>query len=187
VAEVALSDITERGGWDGILAPGEKVEWQGKPVQGLRWELRSPRHTGLIVGATFALTLLAVMQPSAPFALGDMPLIILAWAALIIIGYHAWSCWNRYCTRYLVTNKRVFIDTRHFGHRRLEGFEIASQVIPRLIDGATGSVFIAQKWVTKWNRHSERYETVPVDFWFSDIRNARLVFDLLVRLGGRAE
>jgi hypothetical protein len=185
--EITFSDANEDGSWDGILQPGETMEWQGAPVQSLRWELNTPQALSFVVFGASGVAFFGMIYSKRSESIGNVMLVWLAWLAILTVVYHAWSFWNRRRTFYSLTNKRAFIATRHFGVLRLKAFQIAETSVLRLVDTDPGHVFIAREWVTVRNRTTGYNERKQVDVGFMNIREPKKIFEMLVSFGGRWE
>ncbi len=181
--EVRVSDANEAGSWDGILAADEQIEWQGAPVQGIRWELGSRETLGAIAAAAGAITLVVFTYRPATDGMGNPILVFLAWGVIAAVVYHAWSFWNRRRIFYTLTNRRAFIATWHFGVQTLRAYPIATMRPLRLIDTRPGHVYFDHDTVERKDRSTGFTETVIVEVGFLDLADPREVRDLLVRLG----
>lgn len=106
-------------GWEGILAPGERVIWQGRPARDLRLIVRDPMEFGLGMALT--------LGPLAPMAIlwrgGGSgwawlvpPLLLGLWC---LLGPGLRDCYRRRRTWYSLTDRRAFIATALCGRRKL--------------------------------------------------------------------
>ncbi len=185
--EVDFTDTNEAGSWEGILATGEAVEWQGAPVQGLHWELGRRETLGAIVAAAGAITLVAVTYGPSSDGSGNPLLVFLAWGVIAAVVYHAWSFWNRRRTFYTLTNKRAFIATRHFGVQTLRAYPIVTMRPLRLVETRPGHIYFNHDSVRRKDRSSGVTETRIIEVGFLNLANPREVHDILVRLGAEPD
>ena len=88
--EVRVTDANEAGNWDGILGEGEQIEWQGAPVQGLRWELGRRETLAAIAAAAGGITVFALTLARWP-DMGNPILVFLVWGVIAAVVYHARS------------------------------------------------------------------------------------------------
>lgn len=181
--EVRVTDANEAGSWEGLLGEGERIEWQGAPVQGLRWELGRRETLAAIAATAGGITLFAFTLGKPSGTLGNAALVFLAWGAIAGVVYHARSFWDRRRTFYTLTNQRAFIGTSHFGVQTLRAYPIATMRPLRLLDTRPGHVWFDHDTVRRWNRWSEAYEEHIVEVGFLNLPDPREVRDLLVRLG----
>jgi hypothetical protein len=181
--EVRVTDANEAGSWDGILGPDEQIEWQGAPVQGIRWELARRETLAAVAAAAGGITLFAFTLGRSNNTLGNAALVFLAWGVIAAVVYHAWAFWNRRRTFYTLTNKRAFIATWHFGVQTLRAYPIATMRPLRLVDSQPGHVYFDQDTVRRKDRSTGLEETHIVEVGFLDLAEPRDVRDLLVRLG----
>ena len=184
--EVRVTDANEAGSWDGILGEGEEIEWQGAPVQGLRWELGRRETLAAIAATAGGITLFAFTLGSANDTLGNAALVFLVWGVIAAVVYHARSFWNRRRTFYTLTNKRAFIATWHFGVQTLRAYPIATMRPLRLVDTRAGHVFFDHDTVRRKDRSTGIYETHIDEVGFLDLSAPRDVHEFLLRLGAKA-
>ena len=184
--EVRVTDTNEAGSWDGILGEGEQIEWQGAPVQGLRWELGRRETLAAVAAAAGGITLSAFTLGRSNDNLGNAALVFLVWGMIAAVVYHAWSFWNRRRTFYTLTNKRAFIATWHFGVQTLRAYPIATMRPLRLVDTEPGHVYFDHDTVRRKNRLTDGDEETIVEVGFLDLDMPRRVHNLLLRLGAEA-
>ena len=184
--EVRVTDTNEAGSWDGILGEGEQIEWQGAPVQGLRWELGRRDTLAAVAAAAGGITLFAFTLGRSNDTLGNAALVFLVWGVIAAVVYHAWSFWNRRRTFYTLTNRRAFIATWHFGVQTLRAYPIATMRPLRLVDTEPGHVYFDHDTVRRKNRLTDGDEETIVEVGFLDLDMPRRVHDLLLRLGAEA-
>jgi hypothetical protein len=146
--------MTTGSGWDGILAPGEKILWQGQPEPGIVWAdaLTSMMPGGAIftVFATFWIVVSSgftsggdVSFPFSLFPLAGLPFL---GVGLYMLGGHVvYDAYLRSVTWYTLTDRTAFIATAAFGWRRLESLAIRDMAVLRLEDGTPGSVIFARR------------------------------------------
>jgi hypothetical protein len=181
--EVPYSDTNESGSWEGILATGEEIEWQGAPVQGLHWEFSRRKTIGAVIAAAGGITLFAFINRSSTNGSGNPLLVFLAWGVIAAVVYHGWSFWNRRRTFYTLTNKRAFIATWHFGVQTLRAYPIITMRPLRLVDTRPGDVYFDHDTVRRKDPSTGSTETHIIEVGFLNVANPREVYDHLVRLG----
>lgn len=181
--EVRVSDANEAGSWDGILGPDEQIEWQGAPVQRLRWELGRRETLAAIAVAAAGVALAAFTYRPSHQGIDNPVLVLLAWGVVAAIVYHGWSFWNRRRTFYTLTNKRAFVATSHFGVQTLRAYPIATMRPLRLVDRRPGHVYFDHDTVRRKDRNTGLYEEYLVEVGFLDLPDPQSVHDLLLRLG----
>ena len=133
-------------GWEGVLEPGERVLWQGRPDPGLRFD-------GFDVGTTvFGLAiagfaLFFFWQGLGAVAAGPLGILFpVAGLAFLGLGLNLaggrffLDAWKRRHTTYSLTNRRAFVATAAFGRRRLQAFPIDASTMVDLVDGPLQSV-----------------------------------------------
>ncbi len=172
-------------GWEGILAPGERILWQGRPEASFRLE---PAHvvTGLAGLAMLGFILWGFL-PAALSGRGAWSFVLLP--GLLVLGIIVWGpLWTlqrRRGTWYTLTDRRAFIATRlPLLGRDLERWTIRPQSRIRWDGNDPGTVWFA----TRTERIDDRSHEVPVGF--ERIAGAGEVFALMERLrrgGGGAD
>jgi hypothetical protein len=132
-------------GWEGILDPGERILWQGRPdgrivIRGVEWIL-------VAFGAVFAGIALAYMIGMAE-AGGPWPFGLIHFAAGVAVaaGPPLWSAYRRRRTWYTLTDRRAFIatDTRFTG-RTLRSWPIRPDTPLMLEDGNPPSLWFGSE------------------------------------------
>ncbi len=136
-------------GWDGLLAEGEYILWQGQPVPGINWSdaLNGVTLFGIFFAA-FALFWMAgsfamILGSDAPLPLFLFPLFGLPFLAIglfMAFGRLIWDDRVRRHTWYSVSTRQIFVARDVLGKRRLDSFDIAQIIDLDLVDGAPGSV-----------------------------------------------
>lgn len=133
-------------GWDGVLEPGERLLWQGRPDGALSFagfEVGSAVFGVAMMGfALFfirqGMDALAEGPTGIVFPLGG--LVFLALGANMAGGRHFVEAWKRRHTWYSLTTRRAFIATEIFGRRRLKSFPIDASTELDLVDGPLQAV-----------------------------------------------
>ncbi|MBL9047938.1 MAG: hypothetical protein JNK34_11625 [Tabrizicola sp.] len=183
--EVRVSDANEAGSWEGILAPGEEIVWQGAPVQALFWQFDRTKTIAALAAAAGALTFLAFTYRPAADGSGNPILVFLAWGVIAAVVYHARSFWDRRRTFYTLTNKRAFIATWHFGVQTLRAYPIATMRPLRLVDTSPGHVYFDHDTVQRRDGSGGWKEEIA-EVGFLHLAEPREVHDRLLRLGAGA-
>lgn len=181
--EVRVSDANEAGSWDGILGPGEAIEWQGAPVQGLMWEYDRLKTLAGVALAVAGTGLAAYTYGTENQSIGNTVLVFLVWGVIAVVYQHARSFWDRRRTFYTVTNQRAFIANWHFGVQSLRAYPIATMQPLRLVDTRPGHVWFDKETVPMKDRSTNSWKEEIVEVGFQNLSDPRLVHDLLVGHG----
>ncbi|MFN3938149.1 MAG: aspartate carbamoyltransferase catalytic subunit [Gemmobacter sp.] len=132
-------------GWEGILQPGEKIMWQGRPDPRLRF--RAPEFAMFVVGAAFAG--MAMLFIVAGIVVGEImmvlfPMLHLAVGLGLMFGPTLWSAHVRRGTWYTLTDRRAIVATDYWPRGRdLQSFPIDRDQRVELRPGNPGSVLFA--------------------------------------------
>lgn len=190
----AEEDIPE--GWEGLLAPGERILWQGRPDPAADWHrLADPRSVvGLGIGG-FALFWLVQAGQSGPggpppvFFLFGLPFFWVGWH--LVAGRILADARRRRGTQYTLTDRAAFIATETREKRSLQRHPLEPDMAPLLEETATGGTvwFIDQQIRHPAARHKRgngRHGFRDSEAWterrrvgFERIADAREVFGLL--------
>ena len=162
-------------GWDGILDPGERILWQGRPEDG--FEFRGPMLVPMLVGAFF--TVFALIWIAAVLAEGE-PLAALFGVIHLSVGLGLMAgapLWQRHRRRhswYTLTDRRAFIATDVWPEgRRLNSWPITPEMKLTLIEGPPDTLNFAMTT----RRAKNRTRRVPVGF--ERIADGRAVLALM--------
>ncbi|MEZ5796022.1 MAG: hypothetical protein R3D63_00080 [Paracoccaceae bacterium] len=139
-------------GWEGILTPGERILWQGRPEPGIDWRgLVGGRMLFGLVFAGFALFWMAMafsMTRQAPGGLGLLfPLFGLPFllVGVQMAGGHLWlDARRRRGTHYTLTDRAAFVATETGGQRRLERYPLVRGMTVTLDEGAPGNLWFSE-------------------------------------------
>lgn len=172
-------------GWEGLLAPGERILWQGRPQGGVVWSgLIDPRTPFGAVFAGFSIFWVATAATLAPRSGGVIgmvfPLFGLPFVAVglyLLAGRLFWDAYLRSVTHYTLTDRAAFIATAAFGRRRLERVELQPGMRLTLDEGAPGSVLFGAGPVRFQNGRRQ-----PAGFGFRRIGEARQVYGMMARI-----
>ena len=159
--------------WEGLLAPDERILWQGRPVARLAFRPSDLVMSGFgFVFFAFAVfwTYMAgwISRGTDPlgniFPLFGIPFILVG--AYLLFGRFFWDVLRRRGTWYTLTNKRAFIATDVFGHRTLKDYVIEPDAnIVLLEEGGEQTVNFAEYWVRGHKGQSHRktvgFELLP--------------------------
>ncbi|MBV2359066.1 aspartate carbamoyltransferase catalytic subunit [Thalassococcus sp. CAU 1522] len=178
-----MTGATETGsgqsGWDGILADGEMVVWQGKPSRRLRIGRVDMARTGMgLVFVVFAIFWISQTAPTAGSGMARVfslaGLLFLAIGLYNAGGHLVWRGFKHRFTTYTLSDRRAFIATNlPLQGRRLQSHPIAPDAAVALEDGEPGSVWFAHRHVG----HDSGSRRVPVGF--ENISAPRAVYDLV--------
>jgi hypothetical protein len=191
-------------GWEGILEPGERILWQGRPTKGLHWsELTGARTIFGLAYAGFAvfwIYIAAVLTRTGPGALNFLfPLFGLPFLVIglnVAFGTPVREARRRRGTFYTLTDRAAFVAS--IDPKRLERFPLGPDTRPVLEEGNPGTVWFAESpgypgrgW--RGMGSSRRYTSVLKGgrrVGFETIPDARDVYALMltaIRSKGRAE
>ncbi|MFD0981732.1 aspartate carbamoyltransferase catalytic subunit [Tropicimonas aquimaris] len=138
-------------GWEGILHPGERILWQGRPSGEVTFAGLDPRRT--IFGIAFLCV--ALIWTSKALSLGagaPLPMRLVApLAGAFFVFQGAWLAggerlWQAYARRrswYTLTSRRALIATELFGKRALQDWPITPRTVIDLVEGPPASVLFA--------------------------------------------
>lgn len=145
-------------GWQGPLAEGETILWQGQPAAGFAFR-RGDLVSFAIAGYFLYASLSRPEQTGGlTYVLGLISLMLLAEIFLL----RPWS--NRHM-RYVLTNRRAIILRRCFGKTRQEDYPLADMTLISLArgSGATGSIGFAEalSWSTTRTIRIIGFERLP--------------------------
>lgn len=134
-------------GWEGILHPGERILWQGRPEADLDWwALLSPRTAFGLFFAGFAVFWMAQawrMSGTAPPLFRLIPLFGLPFLIVGLNqagGHLVLDALRRRGTWYTLTDRTAFVATRFLGRQHLERHPLTIGMRPVLDDGDPGSI-----------------------------------------------
>jgi len=187
-------------GWEGILAPGERILWQGPAGGGVVWaDLLDTRTAFGLFFAGFAVFWVAMASsmggPSGMFG-GLFPLFGLPFIAVGLYmagGRLFWEAWQRGRTHYTLTDRTAFVATSLFGQRKLARYPLAPGMTVELDDGEPGTVWFAKEvthhaggWRgTGDNRRYRGPYSTTRRIGFERIAEARRVYRLLLDASAR--
>jgi len=174
--------MSGQAGWDGILDPGEKILWQGRPDPAFCVSVGNIAMA--VFGVFFAsfATFWMVMASQAPGPFWMFGLIFFFAGLGIVIGAVVGPTYRRRHTWYTLTDQRAFVatDLPLLG-RKLESFPINARSPLSLQEGRPGSVHFAEK--TKRGKNGP----YTVQVGFERIGEARDVYALLRQIQRRDE
>ena len=133
---------------EGLLAPGERILWQGVPLQEFVWTpvLQRVRPAYLAIAPmALGLLILVPMEPRAGYSRLDVGLIALFWLAVALICHQAIGHLNRRRSFFTLTDQRALIGTWHFGIHSLREVPIFTDTPLRLVQGRWGAVYFARR------------------------------------------
>ncbi len=183
----------ENNSWEGILAEGETILWQGRPAAGIFWgDLIGPQtlmgvfFTGFSV---FWITMATVMSRGTDDVIGMVfPLFGLPFVAVglyLLVGHVLWDAHSRARTWYTLTDRAAYIATATLGRRRLKRYGLDEMTRLDLDDTQPGSVWFAQTIQIHTSTDNEgmpngrRPRITQVPIGFRRIDEARQVYRLL--------
>ncbi|QDY68566.1 aspartate carbamoyltransferase catalytic subunit [Qingshengfaniella alkalisoli] len=141
------------GDWTGILQPGERILWQGRPDGRLVWSDVNPKRS--VFGFIIVIFALSWMMGAATVTSGDpfVSIIFFVFGMLFVFlglqrafGYVVRDAWERSRSWYTLTDSRAIIATDTFGKRRLNSFDVTADTTLTLEDGVPGAVFFGRSF-----------------------------------------
>ncbi|MDF1856515.1 aspartate carbamoyltransferase catalytic subunit [Pseudooceanicola sp.] len=153
-------------GWDGILDPGEVIQWQGRPDPAVKFQLS--HIVTVVFGLLFSGFALFWMITAARS--GDLfwmfGLIHFSVGLSILIGPIYGPSWRRRHTWYTLTDRRAFIATDiPFRGRKLTAYPIAGDTVISIEEADDFStVHFAHEMKSRKNgstRHDIGFERIP--------------------------
>lgn len=178
-------------GWEGILAEGETVLWQGRPAPGVRLGdfVGFPLVFGLLF-AGFAAVWIALARTAARgdvfdlFPLFGVPFLLIG--LYLAFGLPFGRDYLRRRSWYTLTDRAAYIATEILGRRRLHAVPIDAMNILELEDDAPGTVLFRREIRTSRGIARGTGPTVSrharagvQDTGFERIAEARAVFRLI--------
>ncbi len=133
--------------WRGLLAPGERILWQGAPQRGLYWG----EHVATAgIGGALALTMALLIGP-------EEPLLALAFVVLVAVAAAIpllWGAFQRRHSFYTLTDRQavVGLDLPVLG-RRLRRYPLDKDRAIRIERGPLSHVFFLRRREGYHNRH----------------------------------
>lgn len=140
-------------GWDGILDPGEKILWQGRPdgAFAFDWGAVFPLIFGLFF-AGFALFWMVMASLAGGF-FWMFGLLHFGVGIAIALGPVFWPTWRRRHTWYTLTDKRAFIATDiPFKGKKLDFYPIDAGTVFSFYDEDLATIHFAEK-ITQTKKH----------------------------------
>jgi hypothetical protein len=182
-------------GWQGLLAEGEGILWQGRPRAGVIWT--NALSMQAVMGIFFAgFAIVWINMTGSITSGGNFPgparlfplfgLIFLAIGLYQAVGHLFWDAYMRSQTHYTLTNRNAIIARNVRAKRTLQTWAIRSMPDITLEDGSPGAVYFATK--TRTVRHysrpgtihiGSRASTIETRIGFRQIDDARDVYSRL--------
>ncbi|NSX56491.1 hypothetical protein [Parasulfitobacter algicola] len=170
-------------GWDGILEPGERIIWQGRPDY--KFDLKRVPVIIYIAGfsmvtvMSYQLIANAMFQTTAGIVLSGICILS---GLLILIGIPFLDAHNRKYTTYTLTDRRAFIAAiTILGDRLWTSHQIRIDFPITFKEGSPPSIYFTEGWGHRW--YSKYRVKVPVGF--ERINNAHEVHALLQKVQRR--
>jgi hypothetical protein len=133
--------------WQGLLEPGERILWQGRPDAHPDWRMLSVQRT--VLGAVFAIVALIWIVQASTLAGGGglVTLIGLPFLGLGLYqlgGHVLWDAFRRARTWYTLTDRRAFIATDlPLRGKRLQSYPITRDTLLSFDDAPLASIGFA--------------------------------------------
>lgn len=169
-------------GWEGILDPGERILWRGRPDGAIAWATFDVKRAafGCAIMAFAAIWTSGALS-AAP---AGLPGLILPLAGLFFFGlglrqaggHLIWDAYLRRSSWYTLTDRRAIIATDLLGRKRLKSYPIASDAPLTLVGTDPGDILFATAY--RRTKHGSR----PQRIGFERLHDARAVYDLMRRV-----
>lgn len=166
-------------GWAGILTPGERILWRGRPDGAIAWDAFRPGRAlfGLAITGFAALWTAGALAAAPPGAFVLIPLA----AGLFFFGLglrHAglhlvWDAYRRRHSWYTLTDRRAIIATEILGRKRLASYPITLDSPLTLAEGNPGDIWFATTW--RNTKSGSRRQRIG----FERVAEPRMVYDLM--------
>ncbi len=148
-------------GWEGILAPNERILWQGRPRGGLGF------GPGALIALPFGLAFSGfalfwmVLASGAGGLFWMFGLIHFTAGLAVALGPILFPAWRRRHTWYTLTDRRAFIATdMPLRGRRLDSYDLRATTRLSLVPGPPATIHFA----TRSQRGRNGTRAVPVGF-----------------------
>jgi len=164
-------------GWEGILDPGERILWQGRPDGRVVWRVR--HLPTMLFGAVFAGIALIwmILAARAGDFVWTFGLIHFAAGLSLILGPTLWPAFRRQRSWYTLTDRRAFIATdMPIVGKRLKSYPIDADTVLRFDGDDPGTIHFAQDY--RRGKNGSR----KVDIGFERIAEGRDVYALIRRV-----
>ncbi len=138
--------------WAGILAPNERILWQGRPGTGLSFNADALAKSafGLFFFGFSIFWIVSAFTATAKSGDGSanvFPLFGIPFVAVgfyLVIGQYFWSVYVRGNTWYSLSDQRAFIARQIFGTKSLKSYPIAAGTPIEIDMGDTTSMWFAE-------------------------------------------
>jgi hypothetical protein len=130
-------------GWEGLLDPGERIIWRGRPSPRFRFSLLTVFF--IVWAAIFGGVPLSLVLSGADDGGGPLLLLFVLVAATMLGGHLAWPRLRSRSMFYTLTDRRAFIATDFFGIRSLKSYPITADTPLELRDGRGGGVIFERR------------------------------------------
>jgi hypothetical protein len=165
-------------GWEGILSPGERILWQGRPEG--RFTLRG--HSFILIGVGAIFSAVALLFISVGLSLGDLvftlfPMVHLTVGLGLMVGPPFWRTYVWRNTWYTLTDRRAIIATDIWPKGRdLSLYDVGPDSPLLLVERPWPGVHFAM-------RHSRgKHGVRVVPFGFERLADAKAVFDMMTTI-----
>lgn len=193
---------TTTQGWEGILAPGETILWQGRPDGAVKWgDLFSFVSLFGLVFAGFAwLWLMGARAMGAGMGASDMlGLFEIVGGVFIAVGLYMAvgrvfvEAFMRRRTWYTLSNRAAYLATEVYGRKSLKRIDLRDMNALALDDSVPGTVWLREELHTHTSRgrsrggsrngvRMRRTRTTRQRFGFQHIDGARAVWQQITDL-----
>lgn len=169
---------TRDNSWDGILAEGERILWQGQPSSRI-----SPKP-GQIGESLFGLFFMgfSVIWMRTAYAISGGPiwlfgLIFFFIGAYNVFGKYLWQSYERGHTWYTLSDRTAYIaKDSPLGGRSLSSYPITPDTALDFAEGTTSAIYFASETY----RVNGRARTAKVGF--ENLADGRAVYDKMLKI-----
>jgi len=165
---------TRDNDWDGILATGERILWQGKPLP--RLSFRGGRRMETLMAVVF-MGFSLIWMKVASLALGPLwifGLLFFFFGLYMALGKYFWAAFKRQYTWYTLTNQTAYIaNDMPFVSRSLKSYPITSDSMLEYLPGDAATIYFGSE-IEKTNKSTRKPEN-----GFEYLEDGEKVYDLL--------
>ncbi|MEP2532087.1 aspartate carbamoyltransferase catalytic subunit [Shimia sp.] len=154
-----------KDGWEGLLDPDEKIQWQGRPDGAFtfNWDHGIPFIFGLFFAGFALFWMIMAAQGSGGFWMFGLLHFLVGLG--IALGPVFWPTWQRRHTWYTLTNKRAFIASDlPLKNKRLDSYPITAGTVFSFYDEPLATIHFAETSKrTKKGTHTVKigFERIP--------------------------
>ena len=165
---------TRDNDWDGILATGERILWQGQPLP--RVSFRGGHIMETLMGVFFMgfslFWMKMAMQAPGPFWMFGLLFFFIG--LYNAFGKYFWAAFKRQHTWYTLTNQTAYIaNDMPFASRSLKSYPINSDSVLEYLPGDAATIYFGSE-IKKTNKSTRKLK-----IGFEHLEDGNKVYDLL--------